>query len=435
MAVRTKKGFKDRQRDELKKTSTLRWHLSKNHVAAFLVGLVFSAGGFLLFSTQFNKPKNPVFISGSLKPFDNSLDGNRDGYVRSLYQLMSLSERKLEHVDIALMNLLCAQDLKGAENLDIDSSLDLIDDWSEKVKAVTEGRLYAFHQNPSKYDHSEAVFRAVNLVLTLKNDLNVHYNQAAMKHWDFSDSRDIFIHGLLDGKRAGTCTSIPVLCVAIGRRLGYPLKLVYVKQHTFFRWDDDMEQFNIEACCPGVDIRDDEYYKKWPHEIREGDLYHGHLLKSLTSAEELSFFMLNRGNSLRDMDRLAEAQIAYAEACRLLPDDPIYLMTLLSLVDHQLDMVAIKESKATGQPGDYAVPINFKGKESYFVWKQHTDRPPERKSPEMNKSTRRPQIDIDELTRRAERASAARRKQMQGSFLPESQSLVPGQPKKEREKH
>jgi hypothetical protein len=415
MAVAKKKEHKYRQVDEDRKTSTPELNLGKYHVAAFLVGLVFSAGGFLFFSTQFNKPKNPVFVSGSFNPFDHPLDGNRDGHVRSLYQLMSLSERELEHVDIALMNLLCAQGLKGAEKLDIDSSLDLIDDWSKKVNDATEGRIYAFHQNPGKYDNSEAVFRAVNLVLTLKNDLNVHYNQAAMKHWDFSDSRDIFIHGLLYGKRSGTCTSIPVLCVAIGRRLGYPLKLVYAKQHTFFRWDDDTEQFNIEACCPGVDIKDDEYYKKWPHEMHEGDLYRGHLLKSLTAAEELAFFMLNRGNSLKDMDRLVEAQIAYSVACRLLPDDPIYLMTLLSLVDHQLDMVAVKESKATGQPGDYAVPINFRGKESYFVWKQHTDRPPERKSSEMNPSTRWPQqIDVDKLARRAERASAARRQQMQG---------------------
>jgi hypothetical protein len=413
MVVRTKKGFKDRQRDELKKTSTLRWHISKNHVAAFLVGLVLSAGGFLLFSTQFNKPKNSVFISGSLKPFDNSLEGDPYGHVRSLYQLMSLSERELE-------------------NLDIDSSLALINDWAEKVKAVTEGRLHAFYKNPDKYDNSEAVFRAVNLVLTLKNDLGIHYNEEAAKHWDFSDSTVIFIHGLLGDKHSGTCTSIPVLCVAIGRRLGYPLKLVHAKQHTFFRWDDDKKRFNIEACCIGVDIRDDEYYKKCPHEIHESDFYRGHLLKSLTAAEELDFFMLNRGNSLRDMDRLTEAQVAYAVACRLLPDDPIYLMTLLSLVDHQLDMVAVKASKATGQPGDYAMPINFKGKESYFVWQQHTDRPPEQKSPEMSQSTRRPQIDVDELARRAERASEARRQKIKGSFLPEIQSLVPGQPKEDQ---
>ena len=65
-----------------------------------------------------------------------------------LYQLMSLSERELEHVDIALMNLICAQGLKGAESLDVDSSLAVIDDWTGKVKAATEGRLYAFHQTP-----------------------------------------------------------------------------------------------------------------------------------------------------------------------------------------------------------------------------------------------------------------------------------------------
>jgi regulator of sirC expression with transglutaminase-like and TPR domain len=55
----------------------------------------------------------------------------------------------------------------------------------------------------------------------------------------FADSRDIFLHGLVGNRRMGTCSSMSVLYAAIGRRLGYPLKLATTKAHLFLRWEDD----------------------------------------------------------------------------------------------------------------------------------------------------------------------------------------------------
>jgi hypothetical protein len=46
----------------------------------------------------------------------------------------------------------------------------------------------------------------------------------------------LFLHGLTQG-RGGTCLSMPVAYVAVGRRLGYPLKLVTAKGHLFARWE------------------------------------------------------------------------------------------------------------------------------------------------------------------------------------------------------
>ncbi len=45
---------------------------------------------------------------------------------------------------------------------------------------------------------------------------------------DWSDSRTRYIHSVLTGF-GGTCASLPVLYVAIGRRLGWPLYLVGAK--------------------------------------------------------------------------------------------------------------------------------------------------------------------------------------------------------------
>ena len=66
----------------------------------------------------------------------------------------------------------------------------------------------------------------------------------------------LFIHGIIDGP-GGTCASMPVLYVAVGRRLGYPLKLVEARGHLLLRWDDPLGQrlgtpdvFNVEGRRP-----------------------------------------------------------------------------------------------------------------------------------------------------------------------------------------
>ena len=79
------------------------------------------------------------------------------------------------------------------------------------------------------------------------------------------DVQDLFLHGLVNGT-GGTCVSMPVLYVAVGRRLGYPLKLVTTAEHTFLRWEnaDSGERFNIEGTCRGYGRETDEHFRAWP---------------------------------------------------------------------------------------------------------------------------------------------------------------------------
>lgn len=237
----------------------------------------------------------------------------------TINQLLSMSPEQLKTVDIALMNLTGAAGLKGSEQLNIDQSLSILNDWAEQVLKDTDSRLPAFRQNPGKYNNSENLFRIVNMILYLKNQIGVDYNQDIMQREDFPDSRDVFIHGCLTGSKQGGCISIPILCVSVGRRLGYPLKLVLTKQHVFFRWDDSQEVFNMEACCPGCDTYPDEYYKNWPDKITEEEIRANGLLKSLTPTEELALFLETRGHCLFDTGQTAEAQVMYAYAYKLMP--------------------------------------------------------------------------------------------------------------------
>ena len=295
----------------------LRWCSGRRGVAAILAGVVLSLAGFVLCSGRVARLAWGASAGGS-GVYSTKMDSRRQ--VRSLYELLSLSESELEQVDIALMNLICAQGLSGAERLDIDDCLAQIDQWVRLIRKDTEARTDTFYFNPGRYDNSLNLFKVANMILTLKNDIGVDYNLEIMKKTEFHDSRDFFIHGCLIGKTEGGCISIPTLCVAVGRRLGYPLKLVLTREHVFFRWDDGKEVFNMEACCPGCDTHPDDHYKKWPHVLQEIEIRMNVYLKPLTPAEELAVFLQTRGHCLYDNGNAAEAMIMYAYSHKLMPN-------------------------------------------------------------------------------------------------------------------
>jgi hypothetical protein len=170
----------------------------------------------------------------------------------------------------------------------------------------------------------------------------------------FADARDVFLQGLLGGRRnfpspnplpkeratasespwavaLGTCSSLPVLQVAVGRRLGYPLKLVTTKGHLFVRWEGAGERFNIEAARQGVNRFTDDYYRHWPMEITPAQEVAEGYMKSLSPPEELGVFLSIRGMCLREAGRLVEAAAAFAVAARLAPTCRGYRVMLVSL--------------------------------------------------------------------------------------------------------
>lgn len=281
-----------------------------------------------------------------------------------------MSEEELSTVDIALVNLLCAEGLDGSEDLDIDKCLATLDDWAEFIRKDTEARLPAYLNNPAKYDNSLNLFKVVNMVLYLKDKAGIHYDPSCLDNRGFSNPDYIFIHGLLNDKRSGTCTSIPTLCVAIGRRIGYPLKLAVTKGHVFFRWDDRNERFNIEACCIGVDSPEDKYFKTGKYAISEAELLRNHYLKSLSPKEELALFMGNRAACLWDTNRRSEAVIATAWENHLRPDHVPCVLTLLSMVDRNLNEIAEEEYKVTGKPAEYAIDLSYEKENRAYVWRQ-----------------------------------------------------------------
>ena len=120
---------------------------------------------------------------------------------------------------------------------------------------------------------------------------------------------------------------MPVLYLAIGRRLGYPLYLVETYSHFFVRWQspDGKDRFNFEGTH-GVGVHDDAYLANWPKKLNKEELKY--YLKNLTSAEELSIFLQIRGDCLEALGRHPEASVAFARAHQLMPKSPFPVQRL-----------------------------------------------------------------------------------------------------------
>ncbi len=247
---------------------------------------------------------------------------------KNFAELIALSPEELGKVDIARVNLRCAEGLPGSENLAIEESMGTLDQWARIARQAEQKYRPGYFQNPGRYDHSLAKFKAINLALTLKQDLGCRYNMNLVQSGAMTDvrstrffrnSQDLFLHGFT-GKRSGSCSSLPVLMVAIGRRCGYPLKLVTCKGHLLCRWDDGKDRFNIETACQGVDIKPDAYYRQWPHPSTEAEVQSEGYLRSLSPSEELAVFSQIRAACLQENQRFPEAVRAYEVAMRAFPN-------------------------------------------------------------------------------------------------------------------
>jgi hypothetical protein len=270
----------------------------------------------------------------------------------------------MRRADIARLNLVAAEGLPGAEGLDAKRCLATLNGWALRAKVETERHLYRFRHNPGEYEHSEGYFRMLMLAVVVCEDFGVRYHPGRISTPDeslplrrtgvapvsipsnpsspamispsagadgarrddnfFADSRDLFLHGLLGKRRTGTCSSMPVLYVALARRLGYPVNLVTTKGHLFARWEGRGERFDVECTGRGMNRYDDAHYRQWPFVLTDQELQENAYLKSLTPAGEAAVFLSLRAECLREAGRLEEARQCYAGAARFAPEVRLY---------------------------------------------------------------------------------------------------------------
>jgi len=232
----------------------------------------------------------------------------------------------------------------------------MLDRWAQKVKVETERHLYRltdprYKDHAEHYKHSEARFRAEWLISVLQQDIGLHYHAGFVPQDvevpPFKTSQETFLHGLMDNDDphkafGGNCVSLPVAYTAVGRRLGYPVKLVTSKEHVFCRWEglDSLnpawrDRFNFDGAGNGFSIDPDEFYLTWPRKSTPEQVGAAGWLKSLTPAQELALFIGTRGHVLVCVRKdYAKARGAYAHAVRLWPASRLPQMWLADAIAH-----------------------------------------------------------------------------------------------------
>jgi hypothetical protein len=87
----------------------------------------------------------------------------------SVARLLLLSHDDLERRDIALLNLLCAEGLPGAERLDVDHCLSTLDSWANAVRRYVDDSYHQFQRSPADYFHDRGFFCFLSMVTLLKH--------------------------------------------------------------------------------------------------------------------------------------------------------------------------------------------------------------------------------------------------------------------------
>jgi hypothetical protein len=255
-----------------------------------------------------------------------------------------LPEAELARLDVAAVNLACATGLPGAERIDVEGCLCTLGYWAGCVGQYTARYLPRFYANPARYENSEAYYRTMALIVVLQRDLGVRYNPAKIPEDVPFDTDDTFLHGVIHGP-GGTCATMPVVYAAVGRRLGYPIKLVKVKGHLLARWDDPQgERFNIEGTNRGLNCHPDEFYRTGrfavPPEVEESCYF----LRSQTPRMELAGFLAQRGCCLYDLGRYKEAAESFIWASALVPENKLHQRSVLDVLDKWADKLDALQS-------------------------------------------------------------------------------------------
>ncbi len=266
----------------------------------------------------------------------NAADASTADALPRIEDLIKMSDDQITDIGIARVNLACAQDLGQAT--ETAKFLKALEQMTAAVWSTTTRNQHRFVENPAEYENSEIYYKVGMLATVVGQDFGARYNRDKIQapnmtrseddHF-FDNAADVFLTGLLSEARQGTCSSLPVLCVAVGRKLGYPLHLVSAKGHLFFRWDDGKQHMNFENTNK-LSVYDDEHFKKWPFPITEAELKQGLFLQNLKPREELAVFLSIRGSVLKFQGRIEEAFQAFTQANQLHPH-PGYQMALASI--------------------------------------------------------------------------------------------------------
>lgn len=307
------------------------------------------------------------------KPVDSAVTSQAAAPEALIDSLLEIP-RVPSNTDIGFLNLATAPGLPPDQRGRIVSDgLRTLDSWAASVTEQTWKNHHRYLENPGEFKN-EIEWKLAMMCTVLGQDFKVRYDpsltstdqQNASNEKFFANSDSVFLTGCLGESRIGTCASLPVLYVAIGRRAGYPMHLVAAKGHLFARWDDGKgTRVNLEAAnAGGFTNHPDSHYRTWPFPITPKEEKSGSYLQNLNPEQTLAVFMSTRAACLRSAGKAADAISAAAAAFRLAPNLGGIAETLKIMVgrdqfsdmaelQHQQDLLRLREMHDSMIPSPY----------------------------------------------------------------------------------
>ena len=262
---------------------------------------------------------------------------------------------QLDSADLVELNFTVARGIPSLQALDIARYCRIVDGWTERFARVLPDMEARFLQTPGKWKNDIRFFRVGMLAGFLGHEIGLRYKdeQKQARSVRYTNPSDLFLNGLIDSGE-GTCASMPVLHVAISRRLGWPVSLVAVKSHFLSRYEDEEVYHNIEATDthPGsfASDPDEAYIKRF--KLPQKALSSGSDLRKLTMREMLGIFVSFRARHFADVGELGRADEDYALARVLAPK---HRQTYLSALGPMLQRGArLFEQGELGHPDSLA---------------------------------------------------------------------------------
>ncbi len=195
-----------------------------------------------------------------------------------LEALAHLSEAQINIGQVAL--LLATEAFPGLDVKRYEAQLDRL---VGEIQQFTE----QMRSRTTSATEPDYLIRAMNTYLFKR--LGFHYDRDNMYAQQLKNR---YLNGVLD-TNAGSCTTLPLLYLALAQRLGYPVYPVAAPQHLFcrFRLPDGTEQ-NIEATAGGWSP-DEDYIRDL--EIPEQGLKSGAYMETMTYRQLLGDLIIENG--------------------------------------------------------------------------------------------------------------------------------------------
>jgi hypothetical protein len=288
--------------------------------------------------------------------------------------LVNLDFAKLGYSNLSRINFVCALDIPRVEasaatnsgalspaisaEPTVPASLKKLEQLTQRVRVETVAAWPEFLREPQRYAGSEAFFRLTILDRVLCSD------GASMRIPDSSSWPDpipnpylqranpiergrinyrrpdsLFMSSIVNAERSGTVANLPFLYAAVGRGLGYPLRLALAKGHVFVRWEGGKDSIDVEPAAQELRLTNDSYYERWPVQLQPDEIATGGYLRSLKPAEEAALCLLLRSACLEALGHKEEAARARSVARR---------WTSLPAVHAQIDQLYV--SGTSGKP-------------------------------------------------------------------------------------